>query len=106
MPDFEKVAKGLECCEHISGDYCRQCPYHEDIMAETSPCCSAYLAYDALVLLKAQEQFMHWLASLVTHEDGEGAECEIICRRLHKMGYVEKYNENDEKYWRAVKRDV
>ena len=55
MPDREKVIKGLECCEHISGEYCRQCPYHEDIAADTPPCCTGLLAHDALALLKAQE---------------------------------------------------
>ena len=57
---------------------------------------------ELIALLKAQEQFLQWLARLVTHEDGDGAECEIICRRLHDMGYVEKYEENGVVYWRAV----
>lgn len=49
---LERVINGLECCEHLSGEYCRQCPYHEDIAAETPPCCTGVLAHDALTLLK------------------------------------------------------
>lgn len=60
---------------------------------------------DALDKLEEQKKFMRWLARLVTREDGEGAECEIICRRLYKMGYVEKHDTKDGKYWRMRMMD-
>ena len=103
MTDREKVIKGLECC--VDYDYkCNNCPYQDDGGAEDGCYCDE-LKTDALALLKAHEQFLQWLVRLVTHEDGDGAECEIICRRLRDMGYVEKYEENGVEYWRAVKRN-
>ena len=78
MPDAEKVIKGLECCEHLSGEYCRQCPYHEDIAADTPPCCTGVLAHDALALLKERE------ARVMTLEEACGAEiCWIEVRAIN-----------------------
>ena len=50
MPDREKVANGLECCQHSSKSYCDRCPY----LSSTNDC-TADLASDALALLKEQE---------------------------------------------------
>ena len=55
--DREKVIKGLECCcEHIKGMNCDHCPYDEEQIeiGQINQCTSA-LAYDALALLKEQE---------------------------------------------------
>lgn len=44
---------------------------------------------DAICVLEDQDNFNRWLAHLVAHEDNEGgAEAELICRKLAKMGYV------------------
>lgn len=51
MPDREKVANGLECCQHSSKSYCDRCPY----LSSTNDC-TADLASDAIALLKEQEE--------------------------------------------------
>ena len=59
--DREKVIKGLECCcTHIVGMNCGRCPYEDD---DISYCTSA-LTYDALALLKEQQQRIEILESL------------------------------------------
>lgn len=104
MADREKVIEGLKYCTQVfSIGSCAGCPYAD--VGDTFSQCGVALMFDCLDLLKAQEQFMQWLARLVTHDDGDGAECEIICRRLREMGYVEKYEENEIEYWRAMKRN-
>lgn len=101
MTDREKVMWSLARCSCGVPDACSDCCYDN----WPPRICVQHLTNDALTLLKAQRQFMQWLARLVTHEDGDGAECEIICRRLREMGYVEKYKENGIEYWREVKQD-
>lgn len=110
MADREKVIKALELCtskiETRTQVPCETCPYHNRKyhgVHGDGICNARSLQDDTLTLLKAHEQFLQWLARLVTHEDGDGAECEIICRRLREMGYVEKYEENGVEYWMAVK---
>lgn len=70
MPDMAKVIKGLECCEHLSGEYCRQCPYQEDIAAQTPPCCTGVLAHDALALLKRREPRVMTIGDLYSKDMG------------------------------------
>ena len=55
--DSEKVIHGLECCcEHIEGMNCDHCPYDEEqIEIGQINQCTSVLAYDALALLKEQE---------------------------------------------------
>ena len=115
MADREKVIKGFENCvfNHCDDD----CMYKDEEWKDSGfSACRHFegeniveipkiVLLDVLELMKSQEQFLQWLARLVTHEDGDGAECEIICRRLREMGYVEKYEENGVEYWRAVKRN-
>ena len=58
MHDREKVIKGLKCCcEHIEGMNCDHCPYDEEQteIGQINQCTSA-LAYDALALLKEQDE--------------------------------------------------
>lgn len=74
----EKVIKGLECCTHLSGDYCRKCPYGEDIIAEKTPVCTGILAHDALKLLKAQEPIIPHLIDWGIYE------CRICKTRVDK----------------------
>lgn len=52
MPDREKVIKGLECCN--KGERCRECPYAKTSY-DPEQCIRGYLLFDALSLLKAQE---------------------------------------------------
>ena len=66
MPDREKVINGLECCcEHIQGMNCDHCPYDEEQIeiGQINQCTSA-LAYDALALLKEQQERIEMLESL------------------------------------------
>lgn len=50
----EKVINGLVCCSHMSGTFCRKCPY-ENECKEGLLSGSAHLAANALSLLKAKE---------------------------------------------------
>lgn len=60
--DREKVKKGLECCcEQIEGMNCDHCPYDKEQIeiGEINQCTSA-LAYDALALLKEQQEYIEY----------------------------------------------
>ena len=63
MLDREKVMRGLECCcTHIVGMSCRNCPYEiEQREDEGISDCTSVLAYDALALLKEQEETINEL---------------------------------------------
>ena len=49
---MENILNGLECCEHMSGDYCQKCSYLDEYESDIPPTCTARLAHDALVLIK------------------------------------------------------
>ena len=62
MADIEKVIKGLErCCCHIVGMGCGNCPYEIEQKEEGIDECTTVLAYDALELLKEQEELLRKL---------------------------------------------
>ena len=50
MPDREKVIKSLLLCASQNAVVCDECPYHG-----TEPFCHSQLKYDAMALLKEQE---------------------------------------------------
>ncbi len=53
---MEEILNALECCEHMSGAYCQKCFYLDEyVSSDTLPTCTARLAHDVLVLLKAQK---------------------------------------------------
>lgn len=53
MTDWEKVIKGLECCQDCDGYTCRNCcPYHDRNEPDDQATCICRLAHDALTLIK------------------------------------------------------
>lgn len=54
MIDKEKVLTGLECCS-MNGNGCKRCPYNKDC-DEMPDFGNAYLCFDALELLKDQQE--------------------------------------------------
>lgn len=71
MTDFEKVIKGLECCQDCDGYVCRNCcPYHDKNEPEDQSTCTCHLAHDALALLKAQEPMVIELKELAFYDSG------------------------------------
>ena len=73
--DREKVMRGLECCcTHIVGMSCGNCPYEiEQREDDGSSDCTSVLAYDALAMLKEQEEerrrMISWLGKFCRHID-------------------------------------
>ena len=52
MSDFEKVMKGLECCQYTRLNMCPQCPYQDEEAAEEDGYeCTSQLARDALEIM-------------------------------------------------------
>ena len=64
----EKVIKGLEICRHrvISQENCKECPYIYDGRAKQSNC-EGVLHWDALALLKEQEEKLKFLDALYNY---------------------------------------
>ena len=58
MIDRDKVIKGLECCcSHVIGMSCGNCPYEIEQGEEDGiSICTSVLAYDALAMLKEQDE--------------------------------------------------
>lgn len=62
---MEKILDALECCEHMSGAYCQKCSYLDEYVSpNTPPTCTARLAHDARILLKAQSKFIEYFSVL------------------------------------------
>lgn len=85
----EKVINGLACCSHMSGEFCRKCPY-ENECKEGLLSGSAHLAANALSLLKAQEP------RLLTEADFVNAD---------HYGYIPAWAEekNGDQFWKIVR---
>lgn len=62
MVNRDKVIKGLTCCSnHTPGFGCSECPYECDDMDQ----CIEAVTYDALELLKEQEQTIKYMYDLL-----------------------------------------
>ena len=57
MTKLEKAIKGLECCKYINKLDCDNCPYTYNARSDRCEC-TAEMAFDALELLKEQEQIL------------------------------------------------
>lgn len=69
MIDREKVIKGLTICRHkaISQENCKECPYIYDKRSKHSNC-EGVLHYDALALLKEQEEKIYSAREIAMEE--------------------------------------
>ena len=75
MEQFEKVCKGLECCNQ--GERCRECPYAKTSY-DPEQCIRGYLLFDALALIRQQQERIkeleHEISRLKQHVDCDAAE--------------------------------
>lgn len=55
MRDETDIVKSLECCAHLSGDWCEKCSYKNENESTSMTVCMAVLANDAYMLLKKKQ---------------------------------------------------
>ena len=81
MADYEKVTKGLECCEgHHIGKSCGNCPYNDfDTDNPNQFECVEYMVRDALDLLKEQGKTGKWIDHTFSY--GNDIECPFCHKR-------------------------
>lgn len=106
-----EVARGLSCLEANAirnRTHCKSCPYAmtvgKNTFCDTKTICGE--AFSTLVTqfskLKRHDQFLRWLAHVVTTDGSDAANMELICRKLAKMGYIDV---GDGGVWREAEQD-
>ena len=86
MRDYESTSKALRCCRLTSERGCAECPFS----LNSNEKCANLLsnAADAIEELLA---VCRDIATFVIHyADDDEVSAEVLCRKLHKIGVVEK----------------
>ena len=86
MRNHENTAKALRCCRLTSARGCAECPFG---LNNNEKC--AHLLNDAADAIEELLTVCKEIAAFVIHyADEDNVSAEVLCRKLHKIGVVEK----------------
>ena len=86
MRDYESTSKALRCCRLTSERGCAECPFS---LNSNEKC--ANLLPDAADAIEELLAVCRDIATFVIHyADDDEVSAEVLCRKLHKIGVVEK----------------